>query len=121
MECIGAGGHFLLSTLEIGRHGADLTFFTAVSGLQARAAVGLGAQQVCLTTHHTGGFALWPTKASNYSVLASPFGKTGRDILKEFVTSMRKHGLEPCFYVNLPWDAAEWHDSEQHYIDVQGL
>ena len=83
--------------------------------------MGLGAQQVCLTTHHTGGFALWPTKASNYSVLASPFGKTGRDILKEFVTSMRKHGLEPCFYVNLPWDAAEWHDSEQHYIDVQGL
>lgn len=85
----------------------------------ARTALGLGARQVCLTAHHSGGFALWPTKASNYSVLASPFGKTGRDILKEFVTSMRKHEIEPCFYIILPWDAAEWHDSEQQYIDVQ--
>lgn len=85
----------------------------------ARAALGLGAKQVCLTVRHTGGFALWPTKASNYSVLASPFGKTERDIVKEFVTSMRKHELEPCFYIILPWDAAEWQDSKQQYFDVQ--
>ena len=40
----------------------------------ARVAVGMGAKQVCLTAHHSGGFALWPTRASNYSILASPFG-----------------------------------------------
>jgi hypothetical protein len=85
----------------------------------ARTALGLGAKQVCLTAHHSGGFALWPTKASNYSILASPFGKTGRDIVAEFVTSMHKHEIEPCFYIILPWDAAEWQDSEQQYIDVQ--
>ena len=44
----------------------------------ARTALGLGAKQVCLTVHHSGGFALWPTKATNYSILASPFNATGQ-------------------------------------------
>jgi alpha-L-fucosidase len=85
----------------------------------AQTAVDLGAKQVCLTVHHTGGFALWPTNASNYSIKASPFGATGRDIVKEFVTSMRKHEIEPCFYIILPWDCAEWHDSVEQYFEIQ--
>jgi hypothetical protein len=72
----------------------------------ARVAQGLGAKQVCLTTHHSGGFALWPTKATNYSILASPFGATGRDIVREFVDSMRKVDIEPCFYIVLNMDCA---------------
>ena len=64
----------------------------------AQTALDLGAKQVCLTVHHSGGFALWPTKASNYSIAASPFGKSGRDITQEFVTSMRKHELEVRVY-----------------------
>jgi hypothetical protein len=69
-------------------------------------AQGLGAKQVCLTTHHSGGFALWPTKATNYSILASPFGATGRDIVREFVDSMRKANIEPCFYIVLNMNCA---------------
>ena len=65
----------------------------------AQTALDLGAKQVCLTVHHSGGFALWPTKASNYSIAASPFGKSGRDITQEFVTSMRKHDLEVRVYL----------------------
>ena len=61
----------------------------------ARVAVDLGARQVCLTVHHSGGFALWPTNASRYSILASPFGATGRDIVREFVDSMRSVDVEP--------------------------
>lgn len=64
----------------------------------AQTALDLGAKQVCLTVHHTGGFALWPTNASSYSIKQSPFGASGRDIVAEFVSSMRKHGIEPCFY-----------------------
>ena len=63
----------------------------------ARVAADLGAKQVCLTVHHSGGFALWPTNASAYSILASPFGATGRDIVGEFVASVREVGIEPCF------------------------
>jgi len=79
----------------------------------------MGAKQICLTVHHTGGFALWPTKASNYSIAASPFAKTGRDIVGEFVDSCRSHELEPCFYIILDWDCHEWRDDVQTYYRVQ--
>ena len=85
----------------------------------AQTALDLGAKQVCLTTHHSGGFALWPTKASNYSIEASPFGKTGRDIVKEFVGTMRSHDLEPCFYIVLNMDCAETHNSAERYLEIQ--
>ena len=85
----------------------------------ARVALGLGAKQVCLTTHHSGGFALWPTKASNYSILASPFGNTRCDIVREFVDSMRAHNLEPCFYIVLNMDCSEHTDSVERYYEIQ--
>ena len=85
----------------------------------ARTAVDLGAKQACLTTHHSGGFALWPTNASAYSIKASPFGATGRDIVREFVTSMRAHNVEPCFYIVLNMDCAEAHTSIERYVEIQ--
>lgn len=85
----------------------------------AHTALSLGARQVCLTTHHSGGFALWPTRASNYSILASPFGATGRDIVREFVDTMRAHDIEPCFYIVLNMDCAEAHNTVQGYYDIQ--
>jgi len=56
----------------------------------------MGAKEICLTAHHEGGFCLWPTKYSNYSVLASPFKK---DIVRMFVESCVKFGVKPCFYI----------------------
>ena len=85
----------------------------------AQVALGLGAKQVCLTVHHSGGFALWPSQASNYSILASPFGATGRDILQEFVASMRKVGIEPCWYIVLNMDCAEAHNDVERYFEIQ--
>ena len=87
----------------------------------AQTAVTLGARQACLTTHHSGGFALWPTNASNYSILASPFGETGRDIVREFVDSMRKHDVEPCFYIVLNMDCAEANNTVERYYEIQEL
>ena len=83
----------------------------------ARTAVALGAKQACLTTHHSGGFALWPTRASNYSILASPLA--GRDLVREFVDSMRAHDVEPCFYIVLNMDCAEAHNSVERYYEIQ--
>lgn len=60
------------------------------------AAVAMGAGEICLTAHHEGGFSLWDTAYSNYSVMHSPYGK---DIVKEFVRSCQKYGVRPCYYM----------------------
>ena len=85
----------------------------------ARVASDLGARQVCLTVHHSGGFALWPTNASAYSIKASPFGATGRDIVGEFVASVRAVGIEPCFYIVLNMDCAEANNTVERYFEIQ--
>ena len=53
------------------------------------------AEEICLTAHHEGGFSLWDTKYSNYSVMQSPYGK---DIVAQFVASCQKFGVKPCYY-----------------------
>ena len=60
------------------------------------AAVAMGAGEICLTAHHEGGFCLWDTKYTNYSVMHSPYGK---DVVAQFVTSCKKYGVKPCFYM----------------------
>ena len=85
----------------------------------ARVAADLGARQVCLTVHHSGGFALWPTNASEYSIKASPFGATGRDIVREFVDSMRQVQIEPCFYIVLDMNCFEANNTVERYFDIE--
>ena len=85
----------------------------------AQVALGLNAKQVCLTVHHSGGFALWPTNASTYSIKESPFGLTGRDIVAEFVNSMHAVNIEPCFYIVLNMDCAEANNTLDRYIEIQ--
>ena len=60
------------------------------------AAAAMGAGEICLTAHHEGGFCLWDTAYSNYSVMHSPYGK---DIVAQFVASCAKHGVRPCYYM----------------------
>jgi len=59
-------------------------------------AVAFGAEEICLTAHHEGGFCLWDTKFSNYSVMHSPYGK---DVVAQFVASCNKYGVKPCYYM----------------------
>jgi hypothetical protein len=62
----------------------------------ARTAKAMGAYAMCLTAKHEGGFALWPTAHSNYSVAHSQVPHL--DVVALFVRSCRKFGLQPCFY-----------------------
>ena len=62
----------------------------------AATAKAMGAYAMCFTAKHEGGFALWPSKASNYSVAQSSVPTL--DVVGEFVKSCRKFGLQPCFY-----------------------
>ena len=77
-----------------------------------RVAKSWGAKRICLTVHHTGGFALWPTNVTlpggapyAYSVAASPYQGGRGDIVRQFVDSCRADGeVDPCFYIIPSWD-----------------
>jgi alpha-L-fucosidase len=57
-----------------------------------------GAKQVCLTAHHSGGFALWQTNTTDYGVRQSPYRNGSADIVRDFVASCRKFNVSPCLY-----------------------
>jgi hypothetical protein len=63
-----------------------------------------------VTAKHHGGFCLWPsngpwTAGHPHSIVQSSWYAThgSRDILREFVDSMRSRGVEPGFYFSI-WD-----------------
>ena len=79
----------------------------------------LGAKQICLTAHHTGGFALWQTKLTNYSVAQSKWRGGKGDVVAEFTASCKKAGISPCFYFINDWDCFESHDDPATYLRIQ--
>ena len=58
----------------------------------------MGAGEVCLTAHHEGGFCLWDTQYSNYSVMHSPYGK---DVVAQRVSGLPdeppRRGSAKCY------------------------
>ena len=68
----------------------------------ARAAKAAGMRYAVLTTKHHEGFCLWNSKATDYTVVNTPFG---RDIVREFVDAFRAEGLKVGFYYSL----IDWH------------
>jgi alpha-L-fucosidase len=65
-----------------------------------RVAKEAGMKYVVITTKHHDGFALWPSRYSDYTVANTPFKK---DILAMLADSARKYGLKLGFYYSI-WD-----------------
>lgn len=81
-------------------------------------AVAMGATQACFTVHHSGGFALWPSKYKNYTIANSPYGQRhpGVDMVAQFVASCRKFHVSPCFYIAPQVDCDLASGSPTNYI-----
>jgi alpha-L-fucosidase len=61
----------------------------------------MGMKEVCLTARHAGGFAMWPSKFTDYGVSASSRWAATRkaqgksiDILREFADAANKWGIK---------------------------
>jgi alpha-L-fucosidase len=70
-----------------------------------RSAKKAGMKYIVLTTKHHEGFCLWDTKATDYKITKTPFG---RDLVKEFVEACREGGIRVGFYFSL----IDWHHPE---------
>ena len=62
------------------------------------AATKMGAKYAILVTNHVTGFSLWPTKENNYSIASSPYKNGKADIVRDFINSCKKYGIQPGLY-----------------------
>lgn len=75
------------------------TDLNAENWMEASAA--LGMREIIITAHHEGGFALWPSKFTPYSVAASKWRGGKGDVLREFTDAANKWGIKISYYLNV--------------------
>jgi alpha-L-fucosidase len=80
----------------------------------ARAAADAGMRYLVLTTKHHEGFCLWDSALTDYSVMATPYG---RDLIGPFVEAVRAAGLKVGFYHSL----LDWHHPDFAIDDFHPL
>ena len=87
----------------------DITQFNPTGldpGQWADAAVTAKMKYAVLTTRHHDGFALWPSKASDFNVGHIPWRDGQGDVVRAYVDAFRSRGLLPGLYYSI-WDTTE--------------
>ncbi|MEQ8208308.1 MAG: alpha-L-fucosidase [Lacipirellulaceae bacterium] len=67
----------------------------------------MGARYAVLTARHEGGFCLWPSKTTDYTIANSPYQHGQGDLVREFTEECRKHGLKVGLYHTAGFNAHE--------------
>ena len=62
-------------------------------------AISWGAKMIVFVAKHTGGFCLWQTNTTSYSIKDTPWREGKGDVLKDLSESCRKYGLGLGVYV----------------------
>ena len=70
-----------------------------------RAAKAAGAKFAVLTATHETGFGLWQSDVNPYCLKAVKWRDGRGDIIRDFVNSCRKYGLQPGIYVGIRWNS----------------
>jgi alpha-L-fucosidase len=78
------------------------TDLNAEDWMQASASMGM--REIIITAHHEGGFALWPSNFTDYSVKASKWKDGKGDVLREFADAANKWGIGISYYLNVQND-----------------
>ncbi|HEY3897075.1 MAG TPA: alpha-L-fucosidase [Chthoniobacter sp.] len=88
-----------------------------------RTAKSMGAKYAVLTARHEGGFCLWPTATTEYSIKNSPYKNGQGDIVREFVDACHKYGLKVGLYHTAGVDSRHTFiapDGKRHLGDDHG-
>jgi alpha-L-fucosidase len=75
------------------------------AGAWVKAAKDAGMKYLTITAKHHDGFCLWPTAASDYTIMHGPFK---RDIVGELAGACKKQGISFCIYCTV----LDWHDPD---------
>lgn len=70
-----------------------------------QAAKAAGCKFAILTATHETGFALWQSDANPYCMKALKWKNGQGDIVRDFVNSCRKYGIQPGIYVGIRWNS----------------
>ena len=92
-----------------GQGNLDISLFNPTKldpGQWADAAVAAKMKYGVLTTRHHDGFALWPSKASDFNVGHVPWRNGQGDVVGDYVEAFRGRGLLPGLYYSI-WDITE--------------
>lgn len=84
-----------------------------------KAAKAMGAKYACLTVRHEGGFCLWPSETTDYTIANSPYKNGKGDIARDFAKACRKHGLKVGFYHTSSHDA--YHSKQKHQDKISWI
>ncbi len=82
-----------------------------------KAAKAGGLRGIILVAKHHDGFALWPTKTTDYNISKSPFQNGKGDLVKEMELAARKHGLKFGIYCS-PWDRNNSKYGSADYLSI---
>ena len=69
------------------------------------AAKAAGAKFAILTATHETGFGLWQSDANPYCLKAVKWRDGKGDIVRDFVASCRKYGIQPVIYIGIRWNS----------------
>ena len=70
-----------------------------------RAAKSAGCKFAVLTATHETGFGLWQSDVNPYCLKAVKWRDGKGDIVRDFVNSCRKYGVQPGIYVGIRWNS----------------